>query len=730
MSDDDILKHLLFNVLGLGESHPLLLSLREHGYETKMQLICISALEVTELNLRLADRALLKIFLEFTHSNIRETGLNFHELSDDFLLDISKENFNRFRSNQLLSSTPDKGPDIQSTPRFRNTYHGSPTPIRDQYQYVTQREGRVSMGSNFSYQTQTINPLMRKSQKILEYPQFNGNPSEWKYFERNFLAAANSQNYGHVLDSSFTPTAEQEEEFKIDARYIFQAFSASWAKGKNYDIVDKHKYTCDGRQVYLDALAYYRNGAFTVIELQEAIHDLVNNKLTHTTHDGASGYNSKFNESVYVINQIGPTLDPILVKCIYFANIQDPTYDTIKDQTSIDKMRLLDIQSLMLKKYTSTLGGRREGAMKYRQNVLQTDSTIEELTEDPSNSCTQLKLSHNQSSTQEPRIEDEVYKALPQVVKEKLNYLSKSLRDIKKKLPVANIKNLRTTEENENPSTTEQIDASIDVDPFQDTLKQFMVRGSRTIMLTRKITVPYQILNQVVTAKYGRLISDSGADTGALSDRYACILSVHDIQVAVDGCHPDKVVSYNLCNGVVAVDIGDKTYLLGLREVPLIPNSIGMLLSELQCRAFGIDIDSKPRCFGGRGTIIVDENTVIPLHLERGLMTCPIRKPTEQEMGELHIFWLTSDQPWDPSVYDEVITSKIPVPLGYQHRHSMVTKTSVKIPDIDEKFLLYRPKEVILATWPATTRLATTINDLNMKRHFKSRFPFLNRNRL
>jgi len=115
----------------------------------------------------------------------------------------------------------------------------------------------------------------------------------------------------------------------------------------------------------------------------------------------------------------------------------------------------------------------------------------------------------------------------------------------------------------------------------------------------------------------------------------------------------------------VAVDYCNNLYLLGLRCVPLIPNSIGILLSELQTRAYGIKVDSCPRSFGGKGQITINDSVKIPLYLERGLMTCPIRKPTLDEIDKLQIHWLTSDHAWDPTVFDEFITTKDPIPQGY-----------------------------------------------------------------
>ena len=60
-----------------------------------------------------------------------------------------------------------------------------------------------------------------------------------------------------------------------------------------------------------------------------------------------------------------------------------------------------------------------------------------------------------------------------------------------------------------------------------------------------------------------------------------------------------------------------------------------MLVSETQARCNGMDIDSRSKRFGGRGSIIFADDTEIPLRLENALMTCPIRMPTEIEIKEL-----------------------------------------------------------------------------------------------
>ena len=84
--------------------------------------------------------------------------------------------------------------------------------------------------------------------------------------------------------------------------------------------------------------------------------------------------------------------------------------------------------------------------------------------------------------------------------------------------------------------------------------------------------------------------------------------------------------------GITAVDLQSGPVLLGQHEVPIIPESDVMLINETQARCCGSDIDSKSRHFGGRASIMFDDQTSIPWRLEHALMTCPICLPTEEEL--------------------------------------------------------------------------------------------------
>ena len=617
---DLVMEHLFGRVLGHHNSKSILESF------TKLDILNIHDFLCTdEFGLRKSDQCILNIFKDFLNYVLNDEDLEYFSIPADavFWLEITPESFKAFRRESFKSSStkPTVSNDQQSVFESPNFRHRPTIHFESSARDVKRNETRSSTLGNISIQT--INPAFKKAQKITEFPTFSGQVKDWKAFERRFVAIANSQNYGHVLmlNPPFEPGFDQLDEFKLDCNYIFQAFSAAWSDGSNYNIVSDHEHTRDGRAVYMNALRYFRSAAFTQIELQDSISSLVNNKLLHSTHDGAEGYNSKFNEYVTIVQKAGVHLDPTLIKCLYLANIQDELYITIKDQTGLENLSLLEIQSLMLKKYTQSLGQRREGAPRfYRQHLVSTNEsqvcTPDRPTQHTSDSSTQLKLAHqplgkpsNNNNTDPFYFDPKDWAAFSPSTREKILLLKGKLREV-------NIKTLSTAEETENLQPE-------NADPFKDILSQFMIRAHRqNIVQTRNTS---KILKQVVNKQYGRLISDSGADTGAISDTYAHILEVHDTQVSVDGCHPNKIETYNLCNGVVAVDLNRVTYLLGIREVPLIPNSVGVLLSELQARAHGTHVDSKPRCFGGSGCIIIkgtnEDEINIPLNLEHGLMT-------------------------------------------------------------------------------------------------------------
>ena len=122
-------------------------------------------------------------------------------------------------------------------------------------------------------------------------------------------------------------------------------------------------------------------------------------------------------------------------------------------------------------------------------------------------------------------------------------------------------------------------------------------------------------------SKHGWFISDNAADTGSLTLMFCHITYTDTQEGLVNGCHPSLTKAYFIASGITAIDLPTGVHLIGQHEIPLIPESSIMVISETQAQCFCISIDSKSHHFGGRSSIIFEYDCSIPLRLEKPLIT-------------------------------------------------------------------------------------------------------------
>ena len=658
---------------------------------------------------------------------------------------------------------------------------------------ITSRSRRSSI---FSTKTQFPNRSNVKV-SINDYPTFSGKHKDWVTFNRTFRAVASAHGYDYILQDDLFQVSDLDEEdrYKEDNTFIFNAFKKSWALGINYYIVEQNEKNLDGRKVYLDAKDYYRGEAMKDAILNESMQSLCNAKLTSTTHGGVETFNNAFNNAVIDLNHQGHNLNDKILKSIYIASIQDPIYEAIIDQAAGDsKITLRELQVQIHRKYIQSSTKRRSGAIPLKEprfvNLTQLGKETSQLSEPEDEFVFDQHQHRDVLATMQyskdntfPLIPKHLYDSLDDAVKETLNkqrawYRSKIPQKYKptpsptKSGPNAprGILKTTTTDDADNEDIGEEVNQDYDtnqvVDQQEDLVKnftQFINRGRH--MNVTKSTKVYNISSRTLHASFhsgrssGRLISDNAADTGSLSPKHCHIVYQSQEQVMVNGCHPTIVKPYYLASGITAIDLPSGTILVGQHEVPIIPNSEHMLVSETQARCNGMDIDSRSKRFGGRGSIIFADDTEIPLRLENALMTCPIRMPTEIEIKELEVHWLTADQSWDPNNINEHHDSNVEVPLGNnlgtfkldnitpdsidfwgdttsttymsdfqideaaawinfnRHKHTKSKEcnihfkhTKFKTPDFEKyrRFFGWKPIEIIKKTFEATTQWAAT----------------------
>ena len=97
----------------------------------------------------------------------------------------------------------------------------------------------------------------------------------------------------------------------------------------------------------------------------------------------------------------------------------------------------------------------------------------------------------------------------------------------------------------------------------------------------------------------------------------------------------------------VTADSGETVVLIA-NEALLVPGQRTSLLSTMQLRENGVQVNDVAKRHGGRQNIVAKGNT-IPIHFHRGLLELPLRVPTEQELSTCRRIILSSDEPWEPS---------------------------------------------------------------------------------
>ena len=163
------------------------------------------------------------------------------------------------------------------------------------------------------------------------------------------------------------------------------------------------------------------------------------------------------------------------------------------------------------------------------------------------------------------------------------------------------------------------------------------------------------------------VISDSGADTTILDDNWL-------IMSSLKACRYANLVGYDpglgTKRGLPIVDAiakattykGEKV-LIGIHEGVYNSGSPHTLISAFQVRNSGVILDSVARNHrlthdGLYGTQSIyhdadDPNSRIEFTLMNGLMTFEVSKPSMKDIRTMPIFWLTANNKWQPSSFND-----------------------------------------------------------------------------
>lgn len=166
------------------------------------------------------------------------------------------------------------------------------------------------------------------------------------------------------------------------------------------------------------------------------------------------------------------------------------------------------------------------------------------------------------------------------------------------------------------------------------------------------------------STKVGVAISDAGADTIIAGGNHWYVKNTHlGAKANVIGFDSQTARKFGLdiVDALTYVETMEYSGLVLANSCILNPNSNTSLLSEFQMRDYGLIVDSTSNRHRGvdglpgrQHIVSKDDKVTIPLHLNRGLMVCNIRMPTEKEMEDYtsektEAIILTAEGPWNPA---------------------------------------------------------------------------------
>ena len=247
-------------------------------------------------------------------------------------------------------------------------------------------------------------------------------------------------------------------------------------------------------------------------------------------------------------------------------------------------------------------------------------------------------------------------------------------------------------------------------------------------------------LQNVSCSKTDTAIIDGGSDSSSIGGDAWIIDHITSKTIDVTGVNQDAPIeNVKIGGAITATDLPNgETILLKVNEASLLGDQGCTLFSIAQMRENQVEVEEKPKKFGGFPHIEID-GIVIPLEFKNGLLTLTIRTPTKQELKTCETIVLTSEEPWDPAlIHDEEITNEEYLEFynnnfdEHEERSLNVAWKKAKPNDIKKAapYLLYPGENTVQKTLEATTQLGKYSVFIPLRPHLKMRNPILTKIRL
>ena len=587
-------------------------------------------------------------------------------------------------------------------------------------------------------------------------------------YQRQLLATAETHDVANALDPDYSPTTLDEAElFKSQNTFIYSVLTSTLLTPKSKKHVRKYQATKDGQSVYRDLVKDYMSGVSADVDGDWILGEILALDVSKKTTKSFEGFLDHFEHKILDLENVTDSTLPDKDKRRYLTSAIRSNGQLIgaasnARQIELTMQRIGNSQSelpfeefyAIIRDTAINMDSQKQKNMSRMVNSQNTSYKPAQMGNSRTNQSqrTAQNSSRNKSSYRNSKwwVEPEKWRKMTEAEQEE--HIRKYKEDKKKKLRSNN--KASSTQHNspieqpaqQPPSFAQQLTSNRASKQSNSTID---VNGAKYSISSAN--VQYTVKQHNVCSFQGSLI-DSGAN-GGLSGSDVRVLATSKQLVDVLGISKNALNDLSICT-VAGYILTTEGPIIGVFHQYAHVGSGDTIHSVNQLASFGIKVDERPASVGGTQRIVTPEGFVIPLAIRGGLAYMDMRPPTEEEVKRLPHVTFTSDVPWDPFTLDgegenlEVTSEEVdademdinclrciveasPVGMPAQPVHVM-QQIVKKAPDFNKlrPYFGWLNAKRIKATLKATTQWYKADSRLPMRKHFKTRFPAANVDRL
>ena len=500
---------------------------------------------------------------------------------------------------------------------------------------------------------------------MADYPRLRDDKL-WLSFHRNFKAIAATHAVDEVLDPAYIPDPDDNDSFKAKNTFLYSVFVQCLLTAKSKIPLRNHEGTNDGQAVYLDLVQAYSGGtsaSLSADQLEESLKDMSADKSwTKPLATFLSTWTLKLSdlETVRDKHYSDEEKRALLIKAVAS---HDDLYNGVTTAKSVEEA---------IKAMTNEKGINFD---QFYSLVLDRALTL-----DSKNQKNRVRPSTFRKAHQSDRSDafKKVQKLADFVPTEKWNSMSAAE---KKKLQQKRKSNRRANKTNTSPAvqsspapapapTPTPVPAPTPAPPpinntavspseasahrmlnmAQQQPDSIVINGRTYVANVTNIT--YRINRSQAVNSHRLSLIDRGANGGLSGDDVRVIASSTTEFADVKGIAGAEVNDVPLSTVAGVIDTSGGR-IIGIFHQYAHYGKGHTIHSPLQMEAFGLQVDDRSSALGKGGQqIVTPEGYIIPLSMQQGLPYMKMHAPSDKELETLPQVMFTSDDNWDPAIYD------------------------------------------------------------------------------